>query len=430
MPRPDHPSSTPRTHGGSNPARARTLGRFPLRHLPPVAVPVTVADLRSGLAALLRPANSVERFQSALADRTGRSSCTLVSSGRAALVVILQALKRLSDRSRVVVPAYSCPTVVQAILASGLEPVFCDVLPQTLGLDPASLAPLVKSGPLAIVPTHLYGLVQDVTDLLTLGRKHGFFVIEDAAQAFGATVHGQMTGTLGDAGFYSLGRGKCLPVGHGGVIVANERCSHAIAEAAQGWATVSRPSPFESLRSWVLFVGYGLATRPAGWWFVAHTSLNPATEGMDLPALPPIRLGGPSAVQAAIGHSILGRLDRQQEIWRRNARHLAALLAEFDFVQVPKVAAGAEPVFLRFPFIADSVERASNLYDRLWKKGIGVSRSYLRTLPDLYSEQLTLDSSGFPGAIDLAGCLLTLPTHSYLRENDWTRIAQAFYEVA
>jgi perosamine synthetase len=428
MPRSDHPSSTPRIHGGSDPTRARPSGRFPLRHVPPVAVPVTAADLRSGLAALLRPANSVERFQSALADRTGRSSCTLVSSGRAALVVILQALKRLSDRSRVVVPAYSCPTVVQAILASGLEPVFCDVLPHTLGLDPASLDPLVKSSPLAIIPTHLYGLVQDVTDLLTLGRKHGFFVIEDAAQAFGATVHGQMVGTLGDAGFYSLGRGKCLPVGHGGVIVANERCSLAIAEAAQ--AQDRKEPAFEPLRSWVLFVGYGLATRPAGWWFVAHTSLNPATEGMDLKALPPIRLSGLSAVQAAIGHSILGRLDRQQEIWRRNARHLTALLAEFDFVRVPKVAAGTEPVFLRFPFIADSVERASNLYDRLWKKGIGVSRSYLRTLPDLYSEQLALDPSGFPGAIDLAGCLLTLPTHSYLRENDWTRIGQAFYEVA
>jgi len=135
-------------------------------------------------------------------------------------------------------------------------------------------------------------------------------------------------------------------------------------------------------------------------------------------------------VQAAIGHSILTRLDRQQAIWRRNARHLAAILAECDFVQQPEVAAGTEPVFLRFPFVVDGPERASGLYDRLWKKGIGISRSYFRTLPDLYSKRLALDPSGFPGATRLAECLLTLPTHSYLREKDFARIAQAFYEVA
>jgi dTDP-4-amino-4,6-dideoxygalactose transaminase len=345
------------------------------------------------------------------------------------LAIILLALKRLSERLRVVIPAYGCPTVVQAILASGLEPVFCDVLPRTLELDPAALDSLVMGEPLAVVPTHLYGLVQDVTDLQSLGRRHGFFVVEDAAQAFGAMADGQMAGTRGDAGFFSLGRGKCLPVGHGGVIVANERCSQAVAETVEPWSGCKEP-PFQSLQALLMFMGYGLATRPMGWWFIVHTALNPASEGMDLNALPPIRMHGLSAVQAAIGHSILSRLDREQAIWRRNARHLAAILAEFDFVQQPGVAEGTEPVFLRFPFVVDSPERARVLYDRLWKKGIGVSRSYLRTLPDLYSERLALDASGFPGAARLAECLLTLPTHSFLREKDFRRIAQAFYEAA
>jgi dTDP-4-amino-4,6-dideoxygalactose transaminase len=275
----------------------------------------------------------------------------------------------------------------------------------------------------------LYGLVQDVADLLSLGRKHGFYVVEDAAQAFGATAHGRMAGTLGDAGLYSLGRGKCLPVGHGGVIVASERCSQTIAEVVQAWPDHSK-SALQSLRSLMWFAGYGLATRPAAWWLIAHTPLNPASEGMDLEALPPIRLHGLSAVQAAIGHSILGRIDHQQAIWRRNARRLAAILTEFDYVQQPEVAEGTEPVFLRFPFVVDSPERTSVLYDRLGKKGIGVSRSYLRALPDLYSERLGLDPSGFPGAARLAKCLLTLPTNSYLRERDFARIAQAFREVA
>ena len=103
-----------------------------LRHLPPTAVPISVKDVWRGLTALLDPAASLERFRGAIATLTGSESCFLVSSGRAALTVTLLALKRLADRTHVVIPAYSCPTVVQSILAACLEPVFCDVSPQTL----------------------------------------------------------------------------------------------------------------------------------------------------------------------------------------------------------------------------------------------------------------------------------------------------------
>jgi perosamine synthetase len=409
-----------------SPSRSR---RTLLRHVPPVAVPVKAADLRDGFAALLRPDDSVERFRSVLAGRTGSPYSALVSSGRAALAAILLALKRLSHRTRVVVPAYGCPTVVQAVLTAGLAPVLCDVSPHTLDLDPAALERLPKDDLLAVVPTHLYGLAQDLTRLLSLGREHGFFVIEDAAQAFGATVQGRMVGTLGDAGFYSLGRGKCLPVGHGGAIVAGERCGPAIADFLQ-------PDPGQGVRasprarSLAQFLGYGLATHPRGWWFVARSSLNPADAGMDLRALPPIRLEGLSPVQAAIGYSILGRIDRLQETWRSNAQRLAGMLAEFPFVHLPEIAPGTGAVWLRLPLVADNPQRVDSLYDRLWHQGIGVSRSYARSVADLYSRPLALDPAGFPGAARLATCLLTLPTNSYLREDDFTRIFRVFCRAA
>jgi dTDP-4-amino-4,6-dideoxygalactose transaminase len=340
------------------------------------------------------------------------------------LAAILLALKRLSNRSRVAIPAYGCPTVVQAVLFAGLDPVLCDVSPRTLNLDPDALERLPKDDLLAIVPTHLYGLAQDVTGLLSMGREHGFFVIEDAAQAFGARAQGDMVGTRGDAGFYSLGRGKCLPVGHGGVIVASGRCGAAMADLLQSTPGLKErtPSPVGSL---ALFLGYGLATNPTGWWVVVRTFLNPASEGMDLGKLPPIHLGGLSAVQAAIGRSILARLDRLQGTWCRNASRLTGMLTELDGVQLPEIAPGSEPVYLRLPFVVDNPVRAGTLYNRLWEQGIGVSRSYVRSLPDLYSERLALDPSAFPGAARLATCLLTLPTHSYLREDDFGRVGRA-----
>ncbi|MGD8791945.1 MAG: DegT/DnrJ/EryC1/StrS family aminotransferase [Anaerolineae bacterium] len=397
-----------------------------LRHLPPTAVPVQLGDVGSGLAALWQPQDAVERLRLALMARTGSQACHLLGSAREALTVILLGLKRLSTRTQVIVPAYGCPTVVQAVLEADLQPVLCDVSPRTLDLDRKALRSLIGEEVLAIVPTHLYGLAQDVRDLLEIGREYGIVVIEDAAQAFGATFQGRMVGTWGDAGLYSLGRSKCIPAGHGGALVCQEQYAAMISDTMQK-AITGRAN--RDLASLALFTAYGLATHPVGWWFVARTPLNPADEGMDLGDLAPIHLRGISAVQAGIGASILERLDGIQATSRQNARQLMDRLAEFTFVRWPTIPAGAEPVFLRLPLVVEGEEVANRLFDRLWEAGIGVSRSYWRTLADLFSEELGTDEQDYPGAARLARCLLTLPTHTYLKQDDFARISRAFRTV-
>jgi dTDP-4-amino-4,6-dideoxygalactose transaminase len=390
------------------------------------------------VTALFRPEDELEELRSAILERTGSPSCHLLTSARAALSLVLLGLKRLSDRPQVIVPAYTCPTVPQSVLTAGLEPVFCDVAPETLDLDRSALSRLLdRQGAqvLAIVPAHLYGLAQDVGDLLAIGRQAGIVVIEDAAQAFGAAFAGRMVGTRGEVGLYSLGRGKCIPAGHGGVLVAgDERVAAAVDEVlheviAAGDGSSRLPADLKAL---ALFGAYGLATRPLGWWFVARTPLNPAEEGMDWSTLPPIHLRRLSPVQAGLGVSILKRLDRLQSVSRQNARRLMAQVAEFDFVGLPHLLPEAEPVFLRLPIVVDSEERANRLFDRLWQEGIGVSRSYLRTLPDLTGFGNLSGPAAqreFPGASRLAACLLTLPTHAYLREGDFAAVRRAFQAV-
>jgi dTDP-4-amino-4,6-dideoxygalactose transaminase len=349
-----------------------------------------------------------------------------MNSGRGALAVILVGLKRLSGRRQVIVPAYGCPTVVQSVMKAGLEPILCDVSTRTLDLERASLMPLISDEVLAIVPTHLYGLAQDVRDLLKIGSDHDVFVIEDAAQAFGASLDGQMVGTFGDAGLYSLGRGKCIPVGHGGVIVSQERCAAAIAKARQEVVSEGKGLDLGSL---ILFAGYGAAIHPRLWWLIVRTALNPADRGMDLDDLAPIHLQGLSAVQAALGHSILERLEAQQSASRQNAQRLMAHLVKYDGYTFPQIPPGATPVFLRLPVIAESQHLADRLFDLLEQQGIGVSRSYWRSLPDLFSKVLSTDEVIYPGAAKLARCLLTLPTHTYLQDDDFKRIAHVFGRV-
>jgi dTDP-4-amino-4,6-dideoxygalactose transaminase len=171
----------------------------------PVATPVSGADLLAALAALLRPAGGVlpelERDVQALFHGL---PVRFVDSGRAALYLVLQAMKQAPARDEVVVPAFVCPSVGRAVIKAGLKPVLCDVSDSSFTLDPADLERVAGRRTLAIVATHLFGYPADLVDVLRLARAAGALVIEDAAQAFGARLGGVAVGTSGDAGIFSL----------------------------------------------------------------------------------------------------------------------------------------------------------------------------------------------------------------------------------
>jgi dTDP-4-amino-4,6-dideoxygalactose transaminase len=400
--------------------------RILLRHLPPTTVGVKPNDIWRGISANFDGQNAIEEFRSILMKQIGSSNCFLTSSGRAGLAIILLGLKRLSKRKKVIVPAYVCPTVVQSVLRADLEPVFCDVSPQTLDLDRDALMHLIDDDLLAVVPAHLYGWAQDVSDLIALGRQHGFYIIEDAAQAYGAKFDGKMVGTRGDAGYYSMGRGKCIPVSHGGVIVAKESCLQAISDVIESEAI----SPIKvDITAVPIYMAYGLATHPMGWWLISRTPWNPADTGMDIGELEPISLRGLSCTLAGIGASVLERINQNQAVARKNAQRLIASFAEFNIVTVPHIAPESDPVFLRLPFVVKNEAIADSLFSELSRIGIGVSRSYWRTIPDLFSKEISSEAREFPGASRLAKCLLTLPTHRYLREDDFENIVRVIQAI-
>ena len=350
---------TPTRRTTSSPAKDRKKTFY---HLPPTAVPVRSSDFGYAIKALIDPVGTVENFISTLAENTGNPNCFLTSSGRSALAIILMTLKKGSNRSKVILPAYTCPTVAQAVLRAGLKPVFCDVSPTTLDMDRNSLSELLDQEVLAVIPTHLYGLAQDISDLVQIGRELEIYVIEDAAQAFGASVNEQMVGNAGDFGFYSLGRGKCIPTGHGGVIVTSDRFVPNVIETIQ---ETIQPGLKRDPASLVTYLAYGLATTPFGWWFIFRSPMNPAQAGMEIESLPPLIFESFSISQAGIGLSILKRIDQINALRRENARRLIGLLANFEFVQIPKTPAESEPVFLRFPIILDQKAHTDLLYKRL-----------------------------------------------------------------
>src|SRR5258706_3406962 len=167
-----------------------------LREVPPTA----------GLALRGRVSLGPSRFslEARLAALLKVPALQIECSGTAALIVTLTALKRGNGRRSVIIPAYTCPLVVMAIQHCGLTPRVCDLRRDHFDFSLETLEALVDEETLAVVPTHLGGRVADLAPVLGIARRKGAAVIEDAAQALGATWHGQAVGTLGDAGFLSL----------------------------------------------------------------------------------------------------------------------------------------------------------------------------------------------------------------------------------
>jgi perosamine synthetase len=194
------------------------------RTLPPAAAPIGFREIAAGIRAHFEGARAVERLRAGIAAHFGVRHCFVVGSGKAALTLILLALKDLNPgRDEVVIPAYTCYSVPSSVLRAGLRIRLCDLGPEGLDLDPAQLAATLTPGErvLAVVPTHLYGIGADVARVRRAVDGRPIAVVEDAAQAMGEEIDGRKLGTLGDAGFFSLGRGKAFSTVEGGVIVTD-----------------------------------------------------------------------------------------------------------------------------------------------------------------------------------------------------------------
>ncbi|MFJ1895328.1 DegT/DnrJ/EryC1/StrS family aminotransferase [Streptomyces sp. NPDC088115] len=155
------------------------------------------------------------------AAHVGVAHCVAVSSGTAALRVALGALG-IGPGDEVVVPALTMNATAHAVLQCNAMPVFADIAPDTYTLDPKRVPEVLTERTAALLPVHLHGLPADMDELASTAEAGALAVVEDAAQAHGATYRGRRTGALGLAGCFSLHPSKNLPTcGEGGLITTD-----------------------------------------------------------------------------------------------------------------------------------------------------------------------------------------------------------------
>lgn len=381
-----------------------------LRHLPPSAVPVRAADLQAGIRP---PGDAVDRFRAALAAylQVSQEAIQAAASGRTGLYCLLHGLKlENSSRKQVVMPAYTCPAVARVVSDLGLQPVFVDLSPETMAFLPQALHAAVSNKTLAVIHVHPFGIPLPIDDVLAAAHDVGAVVIEDAAQALGAMWNRKAVGTSGDYGLYSLGPGKPLSTGGGGIVIAKQQEGVQLLE--RWWAILPDASKATSAAAWVRQAAFQLAFHPSVWW--AATRLGAHRVG-NRESSWGYQIKGLSASQAGVGLRLLSRLDEINAGRRHIAKQLRKVIAGSTRVHTLAVAEGAEPFFLRFPLVVENHELREELYKAFWSAGIGAGRLYEKTLPSLYPQE---SKSDYRGAEVIAQQLLTLPTHHYVREKD------------
>lgn len=329
-------------------------------------------------------------FEEEWARYCGVSHAIGISSGTAALALSYRAVG-VGAGDEVIVPAMTYVATAFAVNHVGGVPVFVDVDERTFTLDPDEVGRAVSPSTRALAPVHLYGQTVDADAIRAIASEHGLAIVEDAAQAHGATFDGVRTGALGDLGCFSFYPHKNLGTyGDGGAITTND------AELA------------ERLRV-LRYVGQRTKH--------VHETVG-FQERLD-------------ELQAGILRVRLRHLNAWNEARRRWASLYDELLADTP-VKTPWRRPGCDHVFYMYTVLAP---RRDELRDYLQARGIGSQVIYPSIVPDQPAyrggtapfRELSVDR-----ARRLAGEILSLPVFPELREDEVQAVAaaiRAFYRA-
>lgn len=266
----------------------------------------------------------------------------------------------------VIVSPYTMTASASAAIVYGAIPVFADIDEETFCITPESIRKLISPSTKAIVVVDLLGHPADMNEIMQIGRDHGLVVIEDAAQAPGATYHGRYAGTLADIGVFSLNHHKTIHTGEGGVIVTDDS---ALAERLQlirnHGEVVVKDKGVENI---VNMVGFNYRM---------------------------------TEIEAAIGVEQLARLPRLLKARVEAAEYLTAHLKPLPGIRTPVTRNGVHHGYYRYAIRFDEKQLGvsrDRFVDALNAEGIPMVKGYTEPLylEPMYQRRIAIGKDGFP----------------------------------
>jgi perosamine synthetase len=167
------------------------------------------------------------RFETALADAVGAPHCAAVSSGTAGLHLCMH-LAGIGAGDEVITSPYSFVASANCAIYQGATPVFADIDPRTLNLDPAAVEAAIGERTKAIVAVDIFGYPAEYDELLALCERHGLTMIEDACEALGARYKGRPLGSHGHPAVWAFYPNKQMTTGEGGAVTTHDPAQHEL----------------------------------------------------------------------------------------------------------------------------------------------------------------------------------------------------------
>jgi perosamine synthetase len=341
--------------------------------------------LRSGRLAL---GPMTDEFERALAERVGAPYVAALSSGTAGLHLGVK-LVGISPGDEVITTPLSFIASANAIVYEGGNPVFADIDPTTLNLDPAAVEAAITERTKAILPVDIFGYPIEYDAFQQLAERHGLAIVEDACEALGATYRGRQVGSFGHPAVFAFYPNKQMTTGEGGAIAVQTEEEWTIAKSLANQGRSDRGDTFAHNR-----IGYNY------------------------------RL---DELSAALGVHQLRKLDRILPLRAEVAERYNALLAEVEGVHLlcPDDDVHTRSWFVYVVYIEPPAER-DEVMARLAAEGIA-SKPYLPAihLQEVYRDRFGFVEGMFPVAEAAGAQGLALPFHTALSAGDQERVVTA-----
>ena len=389
------------------------------RTLPPAAAPLSFRDLFSGLKGIAAGVQEEERLKQEIKDFFNKKHCFFVSSGKAALTLVLLALKEMHpERNQVLIPAFSCYSVPSAIVRAGLQVELCDIDLQTLDYDFAQLEAKIKNpNLLCVLSLHLFGLPANVERLKQIRRDPAVTIVEDAAQAMGGEWQGKKLGTIGDVGFFSLGRGKALTAVEGGVILTDDEGLGGRLQVLE--RGLPECSSLKTISQFVYALALIFLLRPAFYWIPSSMPFLRLGETRFDPHFSVLKLSG---FQAGLLRNLRHKISGNRSARRANIQFWIDKCSSLEVKCLGNQT--LIPDLIRFPLHLGSPDAVERLIEKSRLQGYGLARTYPDAIHGIQELKDQFAGQDFANARKATQEMVTFPVHGFLNEKDRERIAQ------
>jgi perosamine synthetase len=325
----------------------------------------------------------VPAFESALAGYIGRRRAVAVNSGTSGLFLSLLALG-IGPGDEVVTTPFTFIASTTCIMATGAKPVFVDIDPASLNIDPRRIEAAITSRTKAILPVEVFGNPAGFDKVCEIAERHGLHIVEDSCEALGSALNGKKAGSFGVLSVFGFYPNKQITTGEGGMILTDDE---ALADTCVSLRNQGR-------------------SKEGGW--LAHERL-----GYNF------RL---SDINCALGVAQLSRLEEIKAKRRRVAKWYQEMLAEEERLIVPTEPTGCELSWFVFVVrLRETFEQRQRdaILQEMSRQGVQVSNYFPPVhLQPFIAERYGLRRGDFPFTESVSGRTIALPFHNHLTEQD------------